>query len=39
MLLPSAPVLGSGAAAGMPPCVGVCDFFCGECVIAGGAFW
>lgn len=36
---PSTPVLGSGAAAGMPAAAGVCDFFSGGCVIAGGAFW
>jgi hypothetical protein len=39
MFGPSAPLLGSGAAGGMPAAVGVCDFFCGGCVIAGGAFW
>jgi hypothetical protein len=36
---PSAPWLGSGAAAGIPFAVGVWDCFCGGWVIAGGAFW
>lgn len=39
MFFPSTPLLGWGAAAGMPCCVGVWLCFCGGCVIAGGAFW
>ena len=35
---PSTPLFGSGAAAGMPFCAGVCAALCGGCVIAGGAF-
>jgi hypothetical protein len=38
MFWPSAPLpgCGSGAAGGIPCAVGDSDFFCGECVAAGG---
>ena len=38
VVFPSTAVLGSGAAAGMPCAVGVCDCVSGGCVIAGGLF-
>ena len=38
MFFPSAPLLGSGAAPGMPCAVGVWLDVVGGCVIAGGAF-
>ena len=38
MFEPSAPLLGSGAAWGIPCAEGVCDCVCGGCVAAGGEF-
>jgi len=39
MFLPSAPLLGSAAAPGIPLADGVCAELVAGWVIAGGAFW